>query len=140
MTHLNEAPPSAVEKPSASSCLLLLEPPSSAHPAEVIPSPQATPCSPPPPHPTPASTLWPSMPYPVAPAPTPPPTLALQQCSPLANSDIFPAATNASPGSPEPWDHPPTAPDPVTCHQLSTLVPPTHSGASQQPQNSYVPS
>ncbi|KAG5349804.1 hypothetical protein C0989_001818, partial [Termitomyces sp. Mn162] len=41
------------------------------------------------------------------------PTLLWQTLTaPLANSNIFPTAANASPGSPEPWNHSPTIPDP----------------------------
>ncbi|KAG5726819.1 hypothetical protein E4T56_gene583, partial [Termitomyces sp. T112] len=46
---------------------------------------------------------------------------------PLANSDIFSTATNASPSSPEPLEPSPTIPDSVIHHQPITLVPSTHS-------------
>ncbi|KAG5721926.1 hypothetical protein E4T56_gene18420 [Termitomyces sp. T112] len=54
--------------------------------------------------------------------------------SPLANFDTFPAATDTYPGSPEPQEPPPLFPIFATHHQLNTLVPPTHSGVSQQPR------
>ncbi|KNZ79541.1 hypothetical protein J132_09253 [Termitomyces sp. J132] len=53
---------------------------------------------------------------------------------PLANFGAFPAATDTYPGSPEPREPPPPFPIFATHHQLDTLVPPTYSGVSQQPQ------
>ncbi|KNZ73415.1 hypothetical protein J132_05839 [Termitomyces sp. J132] len=53
---------------------------------------------------------------------------------PLANFDAFPAATDTYPGSPEPREPSPLFPIFATHHQLNTLVPPTPSGVSQQPQ------
>ncbi|KAH0582613.1 hypothetical protein H2248_010541 [Termitomyces sp. 'cryptogamus'] len=54
--------------------------------------------------------------------------------SPLANFDAFPAATDTYPGSPKPQESPPLFLIFATHHQLNTLVPPTHSGVSQQPR------
>ncbi|KAH0580601.1 hypothetical protein H2248_002093 [Termitomyces sp. 'cryptogamus'] len=54
---------------------------------------------------------------------------------PLANSDVFPTATGASPGLPEPLGPLPAMPDPITHHQLNTLAPLTYPGVSRQPRN-----
>ncbi|KAG5718235.1 hypothetical protein E4T56_gene1596 [Termitomyces sp. T112] len=53
---------------------------------------------------------------------------------PLANFGAFPAATDTYPGSPEPREPPPLFLIFATHHQLNTLVPPTYSGVSRQPQ------
>ncbi|KAG5725278.1 hypothetical protein E4T56_gene12655 [Termitomyces sp. T112] len=53
---------------------------------------------------------------------------------PLANFDAFPAATDTYPGSPKPQEPPPLFLIFTTHHQLNTLVPPTHSRVSRQPQ------
>ncbi|KAG5726581.1 hypothetical protein E4T56_gene4645 [Termitomyces sp. T112] len=52
----------------------------------------------------------------------------------LANFDASPAATDTYPGSPKPREPPPLFLILATHHQLNTLVPPTHSGVSRQPQ------
>ncbi|KAG5716369.1 hypothetical protein E4T56_gene8685 [Termitomyces sp. T112] len=53
--------------------------------------------------------------------------------SPLANSDIFSAAANASPGFSKPLEPSPAVSDSVIHHQPITLVSPTHSGISMWP-------
>ncbi|KAG5724917.1 hypothetical protein E4T56_gene12539 [Termitomyces sp. T112] len=53
---------------------------------------------------------------------------------PLANFGAFPTATDTYPRSPEPQEPPSLSPIFATHHQLNTLVPPTYSGVSQQPQ------
>ncbi|KAG5732445.1 hypothetical protein E4T56_gene8402 [Termitomyces sp. T112] len=54
---------------------------------------------------------------------------------PLANFDAFSTATDTYPGSPKPQESPPLFLIFATHHQLDTLVPPTHSGVSQQPRD-----
>ncbi|KAG5722761.1 hypothetical protein E4T56_gene7953 [Termitomyces sp. T112] len=58
---------------------------------------------------------------------------------PLANSNTFSAAIDASPASPEPLGPSPTVSDTGICHQFDTLVYLTSSGASQQPRNGLLP-
>ncbi|KAG5722173.1 hypothetical protein E4T56_gene6840 [Termitomyces sp. T112] len=73
--------------------------------------------------------------------PCPAPILANSDASPansdgpLANFGAFPAATDTYPGSPKPREPPPLFPIFATHHQLNTLIPPTYSGVSQQPQS-----
>ncbi|KAG5719783.1 hypothetical protein E4T56_gene7264 [Termitomyces sp. T112] len=72
--------------------------------------------------------------------PCPVPILANSDTSPansdgpLANFDAFSTATDTYPGSPEPQEPPPLFPIFATHHQLNTLVPPTPSRVSRQPQ------
>ncbi|KAG5735423.1 hypothetical protein E4T56_gene12769 [Termitomyces sp. T112] len=72
--------------------------------------------------------------------PCPAPILANPDASPansdgpLANFGACPAATDTYPGPPKPREPPPLFPIFATHHQLNTLVPPTHSGVSRQPQ------
>ncbi|KAG5735088.1 hypothetical protein E4T56_gene20478 [Termitomyces sp. T112] len=54
--------------------------------------------------------------------------------APLANFDASPTATDTYPGSPKPQEPPPLFLIFANHHQLDTLVPPTRSGVSQQPQ------
>ncbi|KAG5734540.1 hypothetical protein E4T56_gene4309 [Termitomyces sp. T112] len=73
--------------------------------------------------------------------PCPAPILANSDASPansdgpLANFGAFPAATDTYPGPPEPREPSPLFPIFATHHQLNTLVPPTYSGVSRQPQD-----
>ncbi|KAG5728495.1 hypothetical protein E4T56_gene19565 [Termitomyces sp. T112] len=54
---------------------------------------------------------------------------------PLDNSNVFSTATDTSPGSPKLQEPLPLFLTFITHHQLSTLVPPTHSRVSRQPQD-----
>ncbi|KNZ72637.1 Filamentous hemagglutinin [Termitomyces sp. J132] len=122
-------PPLPVEAPPPMPSMLPLAPP----PVTTRPlNPCTSPINPPNPQKTPDALLN------FRPCPTP--ILANSNASPansdspLANFGAFPAATDTYPGSPKPREPPPLFPIFATHHQLNTLVPPTHSGVSQQPR------